>query len=287
MPSNRFASCSHLCCPAQILFLNAWQATDRREGSAPTQSSCLKRTQKKPQNGRTGRKPWPQEPLDRHKTCKSSFSTTWNHHTSWSQYLRRTGIGAHRFEYPEHAKELPSFISFGYQIHVMALFAHQNCLSSIAKSGSGVLLWLRQVAVPRRPARQFPVSARSTPSLQNKFNGKKKTLQYGWFCVSDLQDVDKNRMPKIIQNHLEFVWTGFSLRIYLFWIRSCCVCSFAMAITRNMGKFHKPKGCTATTGAFQRVCEKIPVTAAGWTKSKKHPTVTSFAWGIGSLRIDA
>lgn len=208
-------------------------------------------------------KPWPQEPLDRHKIWESSFSTTWNHHTSWSQYLRRTGIGAHRFEYPEHAKELPSFISFGYQIHVMALFAHQNCLSSIAKSGSGVLLRLRQVAVPRRPARQFPVSARSTPSLQNKFNGKKKTLQYGWFCVSDLQDVDKNRMPKIIQNHLEFVWTGFSLRIYLFWIRSCCVCSFAMAITRNMGKFHKPKGCTATTGAFQRVCEKIPVTAAG------------------------
>lgn len=126
-------------------------------------------------------KPWPQEPLDRHKIWESSFSTTSNRHTSWSQYLRRTGIGAHRFEYPEHAKELHSFISFGYQIHVMALFAHQNRLSSIAESGSGVLLWLCQGAVPRRPARQFPVSARSTPSLQNKFNGKKKRCSMGGF----------------------------------------------------------------------------------------------------------
>ena len=161
----------------------------------------------------------------------------------------------------------------------MALFAHQNCLSSIAESGSGVLLWLCQGPRCCSKAACEAVSCKRSINAKppKQIQREKKTLQYGWFCVSDLQDVDKNRMPKIIQNHLEFVWTGFSLRIYLFWIRSCGVCSFAMAITRNMDRFHKPKGCSATTGAFQRVCEKIPVTAAGWTKSKKHPTVTSFA----------
>lgn len=76
------------------------------------------------------------------------------------------------------------------------LFAHQSRLSSIAESSSGVLLlWLCQGAVPRRPARQFPVSARSTPSLQNKFN-------YGWFCVSDLQDPQKSHA----KNHSKSSW---------------------------------------------------------------------------------
>lgn len=271
MPSNRFASCSHLCCPAQILFLNALQATDRREGSAPTQSSCLKRTQKKATKWENWTKTMTtritRPPQDMQIFVFNNVEPSHlmvpipETHRYWSSSL-----------WICRACQRASLVYFIWIPNSCHGFV---CPPELLIFHSWKWLWC-QVAVPRRPARQFPVSARSTPSLQ-----------YGWFCVSDLQDVDKNRMPKIIQNHLEFVWTGFCLRIYLFWIRSCCVCSFAMAITRNMGKFHKPKGCTATTGAFQRVCEKIPVTAAGWTKSKKHPRVTSFAWGIGSLRIDA
>ena len=139
-------------------------------------------------------------------------------------------------------KSFTRLFQFGYQIHgiVMALFAHQNCLSSIAKSGSGVLLlWLCQGPRCCSKAACEAVSCKRSINAKppKQIQRKKKTRQYGWFCVSDLQDVDKNRMPKIIQNHLEFVWTGFSLRIYLFWIRSCCVCSFAMDALRQRVPF--------------------------------------------------
>ncbi len=91
MPFNTFASCSHLCCPAQILFLKAWQATEC-QGSAPTQSSCLKELKKRHSMGKLYEniwKPWPHDPrkpatrhanlpLQRRRTVTPHGPNTWD-----------------------------------------------------------------------------------------------------------------------------------------------------------------------------------------------------------------